>query len=110
MRLTGILYKEFFRVHNIPYRYRGKYRKERKITFADMMEFKWDLEREEQNMLLLRHPYLTIEQSRGHMTEFKDEKHLNLITGWQENRNARFNKRITITDRLNYYMQNEPWE
>ncbi|XP_076644315.1 large ribosomal subunit protein mL63 [Halictus rubicundus] len=110
MRLAGILYKEFYKVHNIPYRFRGKYRKERKVTLKDIMEFKWDLEREEQNMLLLRHPYLTIEQSRGHMADVKESRIHRLIMNSLEERNARFNKTVTIKDRLNYYMLNEPWE
>lgn len=75
-----------------------------------MICFKRDLEREERNMLLLRHPYLTIEQSRGHMKEFKQERFENIQKVRQEEKNSRFNKRITTTDRLSYYMLTEAWE
>nr|XP_033333267.1 ribosomal protein 63, mitochondrial [Megalopta genalis] len=110
MRITEILYKELIRVHNIPYRYRGKYRIEKKPTYKDILDYKKDLEREEQNMLLLRHPYLTFEQSCGHMAEKKKDIRLNKLNMWQETANARFNKRITIQDRLRHYMICEPWE
>ncbi|KZC13356.1 PREDICTED: uncharacterized protein LOC107191439 [Dufourea novaeangliae] len=107
MRLASVF---FYKVHNIPYRFRGKYRREKKPTIKDIMNMKWDIEREQQNMLLLRHPYITAEQSFGHMKDVKQEKSDKLIQFWHEEKNVKFSKRITIADRLNYYMVNESWD
>lgn len=74
------------------------------------MEFKLDLVREEKNMLLLRHPYLTLEQSQGHMQEFKREKLAELRKKWFEEKNERFNKKISIADRLNHLKVSEVWD
>lgn len=63
------------------------------------MQLTKDLEREEQNMLLLRHPYLTVKQSAGHMCEFKKDKYKKLKFLWQEEKNEKFNRRVTIMDR-----------
>ncbi|XP_076761591.1 uncharacterized protein LOC143429731 [Xylocopa sonorina] len=107
MRITSIL---LYKVHDIPYRFRGKYGKIKKPTLKDIIEFKNDLEREERNMLILRHPYLTVEQSRGHMSEFKREKFINILHKWTEDQNEKFNKRITIQDRLSHLKVNEAWD
>nr|XP_031832269.1 uncharacterized protein LOC116426838 [Nomia melanderi] len=112
MRITGILSNQLYKiyVHKIPYRFRGKHRKEKEPSYYDMMCFKRDLDREERNMLLLRHPYLTIEQSHGHMKEFKRARFEKVLKDQQEEKNSRFNRRITTKDRLNYYVQNEAWD
>ncbi|CAK9823324.1 hypothetical protein ANTRET_LOCUS1693 [Anthophora retusa] len=107
MRITNLL---FYKVHNIPYRFRGKYGKVKKVTLKDIMQFKMDLDREEQNMLLLRHPYLTVEQSKGHMKEAKETKVIHLMNTWRQAANEKFNRRITIADRLSHLAQNEAWE
>lgn len=107
MRITSIL---LYKVHNIPYRFRGKHRIEKKPTLKDIVQFKKDLEREEQNMLLLRHPYLTKAQSFGHMDEFKEEKFTNIKHQRQEEKNQRFNKSVTIMDRLNHLKVTEVWD
>ncbi|XP_076230931.1 uncharacterized protein LOC143177052 [Calliopsis andreniformis] len=107
MRITTIL---LYKVHNIPYRYRGKYRIEKKPTMKDIMQFKRDIEREEQNMLLLRHPYLTVEQSKCHMAEFKANKYPELQHKWQEEKNEKFNRRVTIMDRLGHLRVSESWD
>ncbi|XP_011055034.1 PREDICTED: uncharacterized protein LOC105146453 isoform X2 [Acromyrmex echinatior] len=56
-------------INKIPYRFRGKYRIVKKPSMHDLLKMKKDFEREEQNMLILRHPYLTVEQSQGHMKD-----------------------------------------
>ncbi|XP_076165706.1 uncharacterized protein LOC143145825 [Ptiloglossa arizonensis] len=104
MRITSIL------LYNIPFRFRGKHRIEKKPTMKDIIQFKMDLDREEQNMLLLRHPYITKEQSLYHMSEFKEKKFNDLLYKWQEERNLKFNKRVTIADRLNHLMVKEVWD
>ncbi|OAD60227.1 hypothetical protein WN48_06156, partial [Eufriesea mexicana] len=97
----------------ITYKYYGKYRKYGKIkepTLKDIIEFKRDLEREERNMLLLRHPYLTIEQTHGHMKEQKVQKYLDKVNKWREETNEKFNKKVTIMDRLNHLTVAEAWD
>ncbi|XP_029041262.1 uncharacterized protein LOC114875297 [Osmia bicornis bicornis] len=107
MRLTSIL---LYKVHNIPYRFRGKHGKIKKPTFKDIILFKQDIEREEQNMLLLRHPYLTSEQTHGHMKEVTLQKRIDFITEKREALNQKFNKEITIADRLNHLKVREAWD
>ncbi|KAI4498412.1 hypothetical protein M0802_006591 [Mischocyttarus mexicanus] len=92
MRLTvALLFKE------IPYRYRGKYRKVKKPTFEDLLKLRHDFEREERNMLILRHPYLTAEQSFKHMEEFPRER-CGVIFG--NYKNEKYAKIVTIEERL----------
>ncbi|CAK9812118.1 hypothetical protein ANTPLA_LOCUS7296 [Anthophora plagiata] len=107
MRITNLL---LYKVHNIPYRFRGKYGKVKKPTMKDIIQFKIDLEREEQNMLLLRHPYLTVDQSKGHMKEAKQTKTITLMNTWREAVNEKFNRRVTIADRLSHLGVHEAWE
>ncbi|XP_078037928.1 uncharacterized protein LOC144470528 [Augochlora pura] len=110
MRLTQILYRNLIYVHKIPYRFRGKHRKEVAPTFKEILDYRNDIIREEQNMLLLKHPYLTREQSQGHMRKIKRERYKKVVAENIEEKNLKFNKRITIVDRLRYYMHNEAWE
>lgn len=107
MRITNIF---LYKVHNIPYRFRGKYAKIRKPTFKNIMDFKNDLEREEENMLILRHPYLTIEQSQGHMKEARKQNYLTQLSKWRQEKNEKFNKKITISDRLNHLKVANAWD
>lgn len=82
----------------------------RKPTLRDIFQFKRDLEREEANMLILRHPYLTTEQSNGHMSHLKQEKVINLMTKFREDVNAKFNRKVTIMDRLGHLKVSESWD
>lgn len=86
-----------------------KYRKVKKPTLQDLFKLKHDFEREEQNMLILRHPYLTVEQSRGHMKELENrrEKFFKLI---MEERHKKFQKEITIAERLSHLRVTEAWD
>lgn len=72
------------------------------------MKIKHDLEREEQNMLILRHPYLTVEQSCGHMD--KSERNYKFFIGLFEERDRKFAKQITIADRLSHLRVTEAWD
>lgn len=107
MRITSIL---LYKVHNIPYRYRGKNGIRKKPTLRDIYRFKNDLEREEANMLILRHPYLTTEQSSGHMSHLKQQKFDTLLTKFREDVNAKFNRKVTIMDRLGHLKVAESWD
>ncbi|XP_046829816.1 ribosomal protein 63, mitochondrial [Vespa crabro] len=102
MRLgTFLLRKE------IPYRFRGKYRKIKNPTFEDLLKLRHDIEREERNMLILRHPYLTSQQSAGHMSH-KERPTLGQIYG--KLKDEKFSKCITIQDRLSHLKVLEPWD
>lgn len=61
-------------------------------------------------MLLLRHPYLTIEQTHGHMKEQKEQKYLDKLRQWREETNEKFNRRVTIMDRLSHLKVTEAWD
>lgn len=67
-----------------------------------------DFEREEQNMLILRHPYLTIEQSHGHAQTY--EKVGKFFQQIYENRKQEYQKEITIAERLCHLRVTEGWD
>lgn len=101
MKVTTRLLKE------IPYRFRGKYRIVKDPKFMDLLKLRHDFEREERNMLILRHPYLTSEQSYGHM---KHVETVNVMKRFQAEKIEKFSKRITIEDRLNHLKVSESWD
>lgn len=70
---------------------------------------KYDFEREEQNMLILRHPYLTVEQSEGHMKALENTKE-KFFKEILEARHQKFQKEITFADRLSHLRVTEAWE
>ncbi|XP_029160907.1 ribosomal protein 63, mitochondrial [Nylanderia fulva] len=92
----------------LQYKFRGKYRKVKKPSIHDLMDMKKDFEREEQNMLILRHPYLTIEQSHGHMKHIEKDKMF--FDKFQESRKQEFEKTITIAERLAHLRVTEQWD
>ena len=61
-------------------------------------------------MLILRHPYLTMEQSNGHMSHLKQQRVENLMTKFREDANAKFNRKVTIMDRLGHLKVSESWD
>ncbi|KAM0725325.1 hypothetical protein ACS0PU_008811 [Formica fusca] len=92
----------------MPYRFRGKYRIVKKPSLHDLYKMKIDFEREEQNMLILRHPYLTIEQSHGHAgTKEKSTKFFQQIF---ERRRQEYQKDITTAERLCHLRVTEAWD
>ncbi|KAL6426422.1 hypothetical protein ACFW04_009122 [Cataglyphis niger] len=92
----------------MPYRFRGKYRIVKKPSLHDLHKMKNNFEREEENMLILRHPYLTIEQSHGHArTSEKIEKFFQQIF---EKRKQEYQKEITIAERLHHLRVTEGWD
>ena len=67
-----------------------------------------NFERTEQNMLYLRHPYLTVEQSHGHMS------HIDKTPAFWEKifkpRVERFSKHVTLAERLSHLKVQEQWD
>ncbi|KAK0162643.1 hypothetical protein PV327_006405 [Microctonus hyperodae] len=107
MRLTAILYHvKNKRPHG--HVYRGKHRKVKPPTFEDLTKLRHDFEREERNMLILRHPYLTLEQSVGHMKDLKPRP--SLVELYRDYRNSRFQKHFTWNDQLIHLRTTDNWE
>ena len=75
-----------------------------------MKEFKNDLEREELNMLWLRHPYLTVEQEHGHKEKDIHQIMKKLKAEWIAIHARKWVKPKTITDRLKCLMVSDAWE
>ncbi|EFN79972.1 hypothetical protein EAI_16262 [Harpegnathos saltator] len=74
----------------------------------DLLKMKQDFEREELNMLILRHPYLTIEQSYNHRSAV-----CNTSSFWDniwELKKQKFSKQITYTERLSHLGYGEKWD
>lgn len=87
--------------------YYRKYRIVKKPSFEDLLKLRHDFEREERNMLILRHPYLTSQQSRGHMNHI-EKPTLSKIYG--KLKDEKFSKSITIADRLSHLKVSEAWD
>lgn len=88
--------------------FRGKDRLVKRVTKKAIETLKKDYEREEANMLYLRHPYLTMEQSSGHA------KALNKHEAWRNKfivaANQQFSKHRTLEDELSHLKVSENWE
>lgn len=105
MRLGQLLYGK-----GIPFIFRGKYRKIKEPTIQDLIKLRNDFEREEQNMLILRHPYLTVEQSYGHMAALKAERGIDTKPKHSTWKDVKFTKEITIADRLSHLKVRDVWD
>lgn len=88
---------------------RRKYRKVKEPSMIDLCQMRKDFEREEQNMLILRHPYLTVEQSTGYMKDLENREK-KFFEKLNEYRRADFQKNITIADRLSHMRVTEAWD
>lgn len=107
MRLTFVNFLNKIRPHGKMFR--GKNRKVRKITFKDMIDMKNDFEREERNLLFLRHPYLTQEQTEGHMKEIRAMVPQSIpLVG--KLRDIKFSRRYTHEDALCHLKVKEAWD
>ncbi|KAG7188908.1 hypothetical protein KM043_008513 [Ampulex compressa] len=93
----------------MPFRFRGKNRIVPKPTMKDLIKLRKQFEREERNMLILRHPYITVEQSHGHMKELRDPNK-SIATNAYLGRNKKFTRKITIADRLNHLNVTNSWD
>ncbi|EFN71796.1 hypothetical protein EAG_07547 [Camponotus floridanus] len=105
MRL-GLVLLTMARAPKLPYRFRGKYRKVKKPSLDDLFKMKQDFQREEQNMMILRHPYLTISQERC-SKKTKENGFLKKVT---EYKRSKFEKEITIADHLAHLRITEAWD
>ncbi|VEN49553.1 unnamed protein product [Callosobruchus maculatus] len=104
MRLFPALFRKKMPNGNI---FTGKHRLVRKVTIEDVQKLKNQLQIEEQNMFLLRHPYLSPEQSFGHAralgkNEANTIKTLTKVRPYKEH--------VTIESRLAHLRVKEAWE
>ena len=77
----------------------------------DLFKMKQDFEREEQNMLILRHPYLTLEQSYGYMKDmYPESRKQNFLEKVRAENRQKFQKEITIVERLCHMRVTEAWD
>ncbi|XP_058797479.1 large ribosomal subunit protein mL63 [Phymastichus coffea] len=105
MRLTAFL---AFGKKPIGFKYRGKNRVVKEIKPYELKALRKDYERTEMNMMWLRHPYLTVEQSYGHMSHFNRTKEFFIECA--RLRNEKFAKHVTIAERLEHLKVSEKWD
>lgn len=105
--LIRVSIRKFF--INFLYYIHRKYRIVKRPTMHDLLKMKIDFEREEQNMLILRHPYLTVEQSFGHKKALPKKNDTFLISKFKEAK-QKFSKQVTFTDRLSNLGYGEQWD
>jgi len=89
--------------------FRGKRRLVKKVTLKSMNQLINEYELQEKNMLYLRFPYITQEQSKGHAKELqKKEKKLEF---WNNNPiTLPFKPHVKIEDRLSHLRVKEVWD
>ncbi|KAH0539228.1 uncharacterized protein LOC123258612 [Cotesia glomerata] len=89
-------------------KYRGKNRVVPKPKMEHLFMLRHRLERDEENMLILRHPYLTSEQSRNYMKDLKVPVPLSIVGN--RKRNELFNKHFSWVDQLAHLRVRDAWE
>lgn len=103
------LFAALFRRKHMPngHIYRGKDRIVKPVLWEHKQLLKNDFEMEERNMFLLRHPYLSPEQSSGHTKALgrPEEKFIKLRTKVKE-----FKDNVTIESRLGHLRYSEAWD
>ncbi|EDV92070.1 ribosomal protein 63, mitochondrial [Drosophila grimshawi] len=106
MRLTLInLFKKTVPGHI----FRGKRRLVKPVSKQAMDTLTREYERQEHIMFLLRHPYLTLEQSSGHAKEL--QKRDKLVAKWtDEQTRSKMKPHITIEERLQHLRVKEAWD
>ncbi|CAG9104509.1 hypothetical protein JYU34_012021 [Plutella xylostella] len=106
MRLSLVL----FRRNRLPngHIHRGKDRLIKRVEPVHLRKLQEDFAIEEKNMLYLRHPYLTEEQSFGHAKALgKQEKRKE---GFQEETRRIFKNDVTLFERLLHLRVGEGWD
>ena len=63
---------------------------------------------QENNMLILRHPYLTVEQSFGHMAGKRDM--VAVKEQWNKEKLEKFSKKYTWAEQLSHLRVKDCWE
>lgn len=80
----------------------------REIKPYELKQMKEDFARTETNMLWLRHPYLTVEQSYGHMDHVN--RSTDFFTEIARLKNEKFEKHVTLAERLVHLKVTEKWD
>ncbi|KAH8275706.1 hypothetical protein KR044_009952 [Drosophila immigrans] len=89
--------------------FRGKRRLVKPVSKRAMDTLTREYERQEQIMFLLRHPFLTAEQSAGHAKEL--QKREKLVAKWTEAQTlSKMKPHVTIEERLNQLKIKEAWD
>ncbi|CAH2005378.1 unnamed protein product [Acanthoscelides obtectus] len=103
------LFQALFRRKHLPNGniYTGKHRIVREPTIKDLQNLRNHFEIEERNMFLLRHPYLTPEQSSGHARALGkiEANTIKTLT-----RPKPYKDHVTIESRLAHLRVNEAWD
>ncbi|KAJ3651187.1 hypothetical protein Zmor_017240 [Zophobas morio] len=88
--------------------WRGKNRLGIPVTIRDVQKLRNDLEIEEKNMFLLRHSYLTPEQSSGHGRALgkNEANYIKTIVAKKKD----FKENITIEEVLGHLRHKEAWD
>lgn len=85
-----------------------KYRIVKPVEVPALRERLVELERQEKTMLVLRHPYLTVEQSKAIISKNKDRDHR---VHWNAARNEKFSKKsLTWAEQLSHLRVTDAWE
>ncbi|KAL1138770.1 hypothetical protein AAG570_008832 [Ranatra chinensis] len=88
--------------------FRGKRRLVKRVSHRAIETLKKDMQREEQNLFYLRHPYLTREQSAGHSKALN--KHQKWVNQFITAANDKFSKHKTLRDELEHLKIGEDWD
>lgn len=73
-----------------------------------LADLRLDYEIEERNMLLLRHPYLTVEQSYGHTAAMGQPERVK--DAWRDLKIKKFQKNTLFEDRLMHLKVKDAWD
>nr|CAI5868565.1 unnamed protein product [Callosobruchus analis] len=104
MRLLPALFRKKMPNGNI---YTGKHRIVKQPTIKDLQNLRNQFEIEEQNMFLLRHPYLSPEQSYGHARAL-GKNEANLIKTLTKPKP--YKEHVTVESRLAHLRVKEAWD
>uniref|UniRef100_A0A0P4WT07 Ribosomal protein 63, mitochondrial n=2 Tax=Scylla TaxID=6760 RepID=A0A0P4WT07_SCYOL len=85
----------------------GKHRLYPKVTKMDTADMKRRLEIEEQNMLILRYPYLTLDQSWGHAQALGKGK---AFCDKMKNFSEKWLPNVTIEERFETLRNKDIWD
>lgn len=91
-----------------------KFRKNRRlkpISLLHMWNHRREFEITERNMLILRHPYLTVEQSAGHTRHLRQQKIDEFYANIHAPKNEAFAKKsTTLAEKFNNLRITESWD
>ncbi|XP_063220741.1 large ribosomal subunit protein mL63 isoform X2 [Bacillus rossius redtenbacheri] len=105
MRLTAFLLKRKLPRGHI---FRGKYRLVKQVDAKGRADLRHAYAIEEQNMFYLRHPYLSVEQSRGHAAALG--KPQEWLDRFRQIRTRPWRESVTLEERLAHLRCKEAWD